>query len=163
MEHIAPALVVIAVRAGLRGVAPQAGRALPSPSQHRQHVPAVFKRRRAHTVLRDVSMLPASLRNGTCRHEGGAVRCVDLRHGALLPLRHGCTCRRRRRSTSCGALQVTTTRRASCSSVLSSPSMRRPGPRGETGAGRDELLWRLEDEDAAVRDSVAQLRCAHAY
>ena len=26
-----------------------------------------------------------------------------------------------------------------------------------------ELLWRLEDEDAAVRDSVAQLRCAHAY
>ena len=27
---------------------------------------------------------------------------------------------------------------------------RRPGLRGETGAGRDELLWRLEDEDAAV-------------
>ena len=78
-------------------------------------------------LSRDVPMLPASLRNGTCRHERGAVRCVDLRHGALRPLRHGCTCRRRRRSTSCGALQVTTTRS-------------RPGPRGETGAGRDELL-----------------------
>ena len=51
VEHIAPAPVVLAVRAGLRGVAPQTGRALPSPSQHRQHVPAVFRRRRAHTVL----------------------------------------------------------------------------------------------------------------
>ena len=51
VEHIAPAPVVLAVRAGLRGVAPQAGRALLSPSQHRQHVSAVFRRRRAHTVL----------------------------------------------------------------------------------------------------------------
>ena len=150
VEHIAPPLVVDAVRAGLRGVAPQAGRALPSPSQHRQHVPDVFKRRRAHTVLRDVSMLPASLRNGTCCATAPFFRCDTGAHAGDA-------------GASCGALQVTTTRRASCSSVLSSPSMRRPGPRGETGASRDELLWRLEDEDAAVRDSVAQLRCAHAY
>ena len=27
----------------------------------------------------------------------------------------------------------------------------RPGPRGEPGAARDDLLWRLEHEDAAVR------------
>ena len=107
-------------------------------------------------------------RTSALRNIGGAVRCVDLPHGALRPLRHGCTCRRRRRSTSCGALQVTTTRETSCSRVLSSPSMsnlehwfrihRRPGPRGETGAGRDELLWRLEGEDAAVLNCGVLMR-----
>ena len=36
--------------------------------------------------------------------------------------------------------------------------MRRPGPRGNTGAGRDELLWRLEDEDAAVLNCGVLMR-----
>ena len=35
-----------------------------------------------------------------------------------------CTCRRHRRCTSCGALRVTTTRRALCSCPMISPSMR---------------------------------------
>ena len=54
-----------------------------------------------------------------------------------------------------GAEFISRTLRKKCisvHSVLSSPSMRRPGPRGETGASRDELLWRLEDEDTSVRE-----------
>ena len=39
----------------------------------------------------------------------------------------------------------------------------RPGPHGEPGAARDELLRRLENEDAAVRGSADELRCAHAW
>ena len=39
------------------------------------------------------------------------------------------TCRRRRRCTSYGALRVTATRRASSSSLMSSPSMRSPAAR----------------------------------
>ena len=34
----------------------------------------------------------------------------------------------------------------------------RPEPRGESGAARDELLRRLEDEGVVVRDSADELR-----